>query len=101
MSIFYRRVQYRYQLALDTASNGDFSTKMVHVAQILVSNFAASNANNCLDHATTSRPTSSHSNEYIELKAMLNVIQNQQAKKCRAIKTKKKMQHTSDQGFYT
>ncbi|CAA7041851.1 unnamed protein product [Microthlaspi erraticum] len=56
-NIFYRGIDHKYKLSLDTASNGNFMTKTVDEAKVLIENLAASDCNNCPDYDRSSRTT--------------------------------------------
>ncbi|CAA7051773.1 unnamed protein product [Microthlaspi erraticum] len=58
-NIFYRGIDHKYKLSLDTASNGNFMTKTVDEAKVLIENLAASDCNNCPDYDRSSRTTTS------------------------------------------
>lgn len=79
LSIFYRGMEQKSQLSLDTTSNGDFSTKSIRESRVLVNNLAASSSNNCSNFNATTRPDSHDSNKIDELKAMVSfILKNQQ-----------------------
>ncbi|XP_010463442.1 PREDICTED: uncharacterized protein LOC104744123 [Camelina sativa] len=55
MNIFYGGIEQKYQMALDTASKGDFSTNTANKANALIENLAASNSNHGTDYDRTVR----------------------------------------------
>ncbi|CAA7044871.1 unnamed protein product, partial [Microthlaspi erraticum] len=72
-NIFYRGIDHKYKLSLDTASNGNFMTKTVDEAKVLIENLAASDCNNCPDYDRSSRTTTSSPDSFqmTELKNMM------------------------------
>lgn len=80
LTTFYRGIHSKYQLSLDMASNGDFTTKTVEEGRALIENLAISNDNNSTDFDRTTRPNNnSESKQIVELRRMMdNLLRNQQ-----------------------
>ncbi|CAA7043648.1 unnamed protein product [Microthlaspi erraticum] len=55
-NIFYRGISGKCRFSLDTASNGNFMTKTVTEAKILIENLASSDSDNFIGHEEQSRP---------------------------------------------
>ncbi|CAA7018751.1 unnamed protein product [Microthlaspi erraticum] len=86
-NIFYRGIDHKYKLSLDTASNGNFMTKTVDEAKVLIENLAASDCNNCPDYDRSSRTTTSSPDSFqmTELKNMMAQVLKGQLKHINAI----------------
>ncbi|CAA7058088.1 unnamed protein product [Microthlaspi erraticum] len=85
-NIFYRGIDHKYKLSLDTASNGNFMTK-IDEAKVLIENLAASDCNNCPDYDRSSRTTTSSPDSFqmTELKNMMAQVLKGQLKHINAI----------------
>ncbi|CAA7033492.1 unnamed protein product [Microthlaspi erraticum] len=86
-NIFYRGIDHKYKLSLDTASNGNFMTKTIDEAKVLIENLAASDCNNCPDYDRSSRTTTSSPDvsQMAELKNMMAQVLKGQLKHINAI----------------
>ncbi|CAA7022544.1 unnamed protein product [Microthlaspi erraticum] len=86
-NIFYRGIDHKYKLSLDTASNGNFMTKTIDEAKVLIENLAASDCNNCPDYDRSSRTTTSSPDvsQMTELKNMMAQVLKGQLKHINAI----------------
>ncbi|CAA7030794.1 unnamed protein product [Microthlaspi erraticum] len=74
-NIFYNGIDHKYKLSLDTASNGNFMTKSVPEAKLLIENLAASDANACPDYNRSVKTTSSSESAQIsELRNMVSQL---------------------------
>ncbi|CAA7040033.1 unnamed protein product [Microthlaspi erraticum] len=74
--IFYNGIDHKYKLSLDTASNGNFMTKSVQEAKLLIENLAVSDANACPDYNRSVKTTSplSESAQISELKNIVSQL---------------------------
>ena len=78
---FYRPIECKFQLSLDTTINGYFKTKSVEDATQLIENLAASN-NNCSDYDKSIRGNTSESAQIFELKTKVTqLLKNQQSQR--------------------
>lgn len=59
---------------MDTASNGDFMTKTVEEAYLLINNLASSQANRRSDYERSGRGSSSDSQKIDELSAKIEML---------------------------
>ncbi|CAA7037012.1 unnamed protein product [Microthlaspi erraticum] len=86
-NIFYRGIDHKYKLSLDTASNGNFMTKTIDDAKVLIENLAASDCNNCPDYDRSSCTTTSSPDvsQMAELKNMMAQVLKGQLKHINAI----------------
>ncbi|XP_010474117.1 PREDICTED: uncharacterized protein LOC104753584 [Camelina sativa] len=66
MNIFYGGIDQKYQMALDTASRGDFSTNTAAEANLLIENLAASNSNHSHEYDRSVRVVSSVNTDVIK-----------------------------------
>ncbi|XP_010430984.1 PREDICTED: uncharacterized protein LOC104715262 [Camelina sativa] len=66
MNIFYGGIDQKYQMALDTASRGDFSTNTAAEANLLIENLAASNSNYSHEYDRSVRVVSSVNTDVIK-----------------------------------
>ena len=57
MNFFYNGVEMKYQMAMDTASRGDFMSNTVEEAMKLIENLAASDSNRSSDYDRRVNPT--------------------------------------------
>ncbi|CAA7023194.1 unnamed protein product [Microthlaspi erraticum] len=74
-NIFYNGIDHKYKLSLDTKSNGNFMTKSVPEAKLLIENLAASDANACPDYNRGVKTTSSsESTQISELRNMVSQL---------------------------
>ncbi|CAA7030139.1 unnamed protein product [Microthlaspi erraticum] len=71
-NIFYNGIDHKYKLSLDTASNGNFMTKSVPEAKLLIENLAASDANACPDYNRSVKTTSS--SESAQISELRNMV---------------------------
>ncbi|XP_010436767.1 PREDICTED: TBC1 domain family member 5 homolog A-like [Camelina sativa] len=88
LSSFYRGLHPKYQLSLDTASNGYFTSNTVQEGRALIDNLAASSSNTCTDFDRTIRSSNSDAKEIADLNNMMNqLLRNQQrgVKSCETI----------------
>lgn len=75
LSTFYRNLYLKYQLSLDTGSNGDFTTKTVAEERALIDNLVASNNNNnCIDYDKTMCFNEFDSKQIVEVKNIVNLL---------------------------
>ncbi|XP_019100934.1 PREDICTED: uncharacterized protein LOC104789646 [Camelina sativa] len=74
MNIFYGGIEQKYQMALDTASKGDFSTNTANEANALIENLAASNSNHGTDYDRTVRVNSVDTDAIKDLTAKVNLL---------------------------
>ncbi|XP_010468765.1 PREDICTED: uncharacterized protein LOC104748884 [Camelina sativa] len=74
MNIFYGGIEQKYQMALDTASKGDFSTNTANEANALIENLAASNSNHGTDYDRTVRVNSVETDAIKDLTAKVNLL---------------------------
>ncbi|XP_010462812.1 PREDICTED: uncharacterized protein LOC104743423 [Camelina sativa] len=66
MNIFYGGIDQKYQMALDTASKGDFSTNSAAEANLLIENLAASNSNHSHEYDRSMRVIGSVTTDVIK-----------------------------------
>ncbi|KAG7585782.1 hypothetical protein ISN45_Aa02g011310 [Arabidopsis thaliana x Arabidopsis arenosa] len=88
LSTFYRGLHSKFQLSLDTASNGDFTTKTVQEGRDLIENLATSNSNASTNFDRTTRSNDSDAKQIAELKGMMNQLlrnQNRAVNSCETI----------------
>ncbi|XP_010451790.1 PREDICTED: uncharacterized protein LOC104733968 [Camelina sativa] len=74
LSTFYRGLHPKYQLSLDTVSNGDFTTKTIQEGRALIDNLSASSSNTCTDFDRSIRSSNSNAKEIADLKNMMNQL---------------------------
>lgn len=74
LNTFYKGTEWTFKTTLDSASNGNFMTKTVEEAYVLIDNLAARSNNNCLDQDRTSCSTTSDSKQITELKEPMNLL---------------------------
>ncbi|CAA7052526.1 unnamed protein product [Microthlaspi erraticum] len=79
-NIFYRGISGKCRFSLDTASNGNFMTKTVTEAKILIENLASSDSDNFIGHERAVKAINSdpYRDGYSEIKAMMaEILRNQ------------------------
>ncbi|KAG7543393.1 Retrotransposon gag domain [Arabidopsis thaliana x Arabidopsis arenosa] len=88
LSTFYRGLHSKFQLSLDTASKGDFTTKTVQEGRDEIENLAASNSNASTDFDRITCSSDSDVKQIVELKGMMNQLlrnQNHAVNACETI----------------
>ncbi|CAA7040821.1 unnamed protein product [Microthlaspi erraticum] len=78
-NIFYRGISGKCRFSLDTASNGNFMTKTVTEAKILIENLASSDSDNFIhERAVKAINSDPYRDGYSEIKAMMaEILRNQ------------------------
>ncbi|XP_010489385.1 PREDICTED: uncharacterized protein LOC104767061 [Camelina sativa] len=74
MNIFYGGIEQRYQMALDTASKGDFSTNTANEANLLIENLAARNSNHGAEYDRSVRVNAVETDAIKDLTAKVNLL---------------------------
>ncbi|XP_010462887.1 PREDICTED: uncharacterized protein LOC104743516 [Camelina sativa] len=74
MNVFYGGIEQKYQMALDTASKGDFSTNTANEANALIENLVASNSNHGTDYDWTVRVNAVETDAIKDLTAKVNLL---------------------------
>ncbi|XP_010430883.1 PREDICTED: uncharacterized protein LOC104715140 [Camelina sativa] len=73
-NIFYGGIEQKYQMALNTASKGDFSSNTANEANALIKNLGASNSNHDTDYDRTVRVNSVETDAIKDLRARVNLL---------------------------
>ncbi|XP_010436787.1 PREDICTED: uncharacterized protein LOC104720601 [Camelina sativa] len=74
MNIFSGGIEQKYQMALDTAIKGDFSTNTANEANALIENLAASNSNHGTDYDRTVRVNAVETDAINDLTTKVNLL---------------------------
>ncbi|CAA7030631.1 unnamed protein product [Microthlaspi erraticum] len=99
---FYRGISGKCRFSLDTASNGNFMTKTVTEAKILIENLASSDSDNFMGHERAVKAIISdpHREEYSEIKAMMAEILRNQEKEVMRQREAYRTEPTSIQNYF-
>ncbi|XP_024014510.1 uncharacterized protein LOC112088459 [Eutrema salsugineum] len=74
LGIFFRGVDWRYQMALDAVSNGDFNTRYPEDAVVLIENLASSNSTKNADYQRKKQGGNMDGSQIAEQKAKLDSV---------------------------
>ncbi|XP_024009805.1 uncharacterized protein LOC112085103 [Eutrema salsugineum] len=74
LGIFFRGVDWRYQMALDAASNGNFNTRYPEDAVVLTDNLASSNSTKNADYQRKKQGGNMDGSQIAEVKAKLDSV---------------------------
>ncbi|XP_024005011.1 uncharacterized protein LOC112082144 [Eutrema salsugineum] len=74
LGIFFRGVDWRYQMALDAASNGNFNTRYPEDAVVLIENLASSNSTKNADYQQKKLAGNMDGSQIAEVKAKLDSV---------------------------
>ena len=76
LGIFYRGIDWRYQMALDSASNGNFNTRIPTDAVKLIENLASSNSTKNADFERKRLASVADGSQIAEVQAKLDTMHN-------------------------
>ncbi|XP_024014491.1 uncharacterized protein LOC112088442 [Eutrema salsugineum] len=74
LGIFFRGVDWRYQMALDAASNGNFNTRYPEDVVVLIENLASSNSTKNADSQRRKQDGNMDGSQIAEVKAKLDSV---------------------------
>ncbi|XP_024016588.1 uncharacterized protein LOC112089948 [Eutrema salsugineum] len=74
LGTFFRGVDWRYQMALDAASNGNFNTRYPEDAVVLIENLASSNSTKNADYQRKKQGGNMDGSQIAEVKAKLDSV---------------------------
>ncbi|XP_024013122.1 uncharacterized protein LOC112087445 [Eutrema salsugineum] len=74
LGIFFRGIDWRYQMALDAASNGNFNTRYPDKAVELIENLASSNSTKNADYQRRKQAGNMDGSQIAEVKAKLDSV---------------------------
>ncbi|XP_024016195.1 uncharacterized protein LOC112089678 [Eutrema salsugineum] len=74
LGIFFRGVDWRYQIALDAASNGNFNTRYPEDAVVLIENLVSSNSTKNADYQRKKQGGNMDGSQIAEVKAKLDSV---------------------------
>ncbi|KAL1224585.1 hypothetical protein V5N11_000916 [Cardamine amara subsp. amara] len=76
LGIFFRGIDWRYQMALDAASNGNFNTRCPEDAVVLIENLASSNSTKNADFERKKQAWNLEGSQMAEVNAKLETVHN-------------------------